>query len=79
MDALKVALANLRDATKPIDAGDRVILLDEIERLRIPEGYVLIPEKMFFDLMAGHNKAYLLSDCYRKIINSSKKNDENQT
>lgn len=34
MKVLQVALANLRDATKPVDAADRVILLTEIESLR---------------------------------------------
>lgn len=31
MDALKVALADLRDATKPIDAADRNLILRMIE------------------------------------------------
>lgn len=34
MKALQVALANLRDATKPIDSTDRIILLNHIEEMR---------------------------------------------
>jgi hypothetical protein len=59
--------------------SDRLMSTEEIEQMQIPEGYVLITEKMFFDLMAGHNKAYLLSDCYRKILKSAGGNNENQT
>ena len=46
MKSLQVALANLRDVTKPLDAADRVILIDHIALLEFfaPDRNAIIEE-----------------------------------
>lgn len=47
--------------------------------ISIPDGHVCIPEKMFWDLMAGNNKPYVLAMRFREMVKRSEKIDENQT
>lgn len=77
MKALQVALANLRDATKPIDAADRVILLNHIESLtprRAPEDkqFALVLDRNYegegYSLAVWNGENYNVTDgdCFER-------------